>query len=56
MMDSEAVEAWIDYLDDTKPGDWCEKGLIEGAPPEAVEAYERYKQYMIIMKAEGIVV
>ena len=45
LMDAEFLMKFYDWLKKGK-GQWEELGLKEGAPKEAIEAYEQYKKMM----------
>jgi hypothetical protein len=46
MIDRDFLAKIAPYIDKTKRGDWLERGLVDDAPKEAVEAFEEYRKLM----------
>jgi len=54
-----AMELFEPYLDPQTLGlglPWEERGLVTGAPPDAVERYEEFKSYMAFCKGNSVIV
>jgi len=47
MLNPEILKPFYDYLDRTKKDTaWEKMGLMENAPIEAIEAYEKFQKFM----------
>ena len=53
MIKAEYIEPFYHYLKPVK-GTWLERGLVENAPPEAVKAFEKFKELKEKAKKMGL--